>query len=212
MSRLRDALKAFSKTYHEAAPVRDGDCHDEAEEMDAWPLRRDPKNTVSSGGYRVLDSEGDSRRGAASDGYPVDKSQPEDPMEPGWNGAAGDDDEQPALRQLRSAKVRVQCPHCDQTNTVRLPKHLQLAYAGEGEDGEAYASEGKSRILRTQCGKCGETVRFHAPEGHKFSNRESAAVSHFNDRYRYLTGRGGSIVRGLRSAREAFRRSYFGGK
>src|SRR5689334_14632279 len=94
MSRLSDALKAFSKTYHEAAPVRDGACHD-ASEMDAWPMKRYGKNEIGSGGYRVLDSEGgDSRRGAGGPGYPVDKSDPEDPMEPGWRGPALDDEDE----------------------------------------------------------------------------------------------------------------------
>ncbi len=199
MSRLRDALRAFSKTYHEAAPVRDGDCHDEADasEIDAWPMKKYGRNEIGSGGYRILDSEDDSRRGAASGTYPVDKSRPEDPMSPGYNGAALDDEQQ-NLRKLRSAKVRIQCPHCDQMNTVRLPKHLSLA---EGE------ADGK--VLKTMCGGCSETVRFHAPEGYRFARRASEAERTFAARYRYLTGRGGSIVRGLRSAREAFRKSYF---
>jgi len=264
MSRLNDAINTFYKMYRESGnpagspvttregAVRSGDCHDEA----------------------------DSRRGAASDGYPVDKSQPEDPMSPGWNGPADDDDDEEEAyaadeysgggatsegeeevdyfpmdgsggdasgkmaykngrkgdgpKGLRDtgrsrapesegdmdpgglmgadasearSKVKIRCPHCDEKNTVRLPKHLTVvrsAYAGEAD-----ASEGK--ILRTQCGKCDETVRFHAPEGHAFVRRTGEAQRHFAQRYAYLTGRGGNpITRGLRSAREAFRRSYYG--
>jgi len=193
-------FEGFLRKYHEGSvPVRDGvPSANEGEEIDAWPMRRDPKNTVSSGGYRVLDSEtGDSRRGAGGPGYPVDKSDPEDPMEPGWNGDALDDEEERALR------VSVRCSACGETSKVRLPNHIRLAktaYAAEGESG-------KGRIMRTRCA-CGETVRFHAPEGYAFAKRESAA---FMTRYNYLAGRGPNpIMRGLRSAREAFRRSYYG--
>lgn len=135
------------------------------------------------------DADDDSRRGA-SDGLT-------------HSGGAGDT--QP-LDQVRLGKVRVQCPACERENIVRLPKHLTVvrgAYAGEGEGG--------GKLLKTQCGGCSENIRFRAPEGHRFANRESAAVSHFKQRYGYLTGRAGHnpIVRGLRSAREAFRRTYF---
>src|SRR6266478_7761759 len=96
---LSEALKAFSRAYHESAPAASGQCHDE-QEMDVWPVKKYGKNEIGSGGYRILDAEGDSRRGAASDGYPVDKSQPEDPMSPGHNGEPLDD-EQSKLRTLR---------------------------------------------------------------------------------------------------------------
>ena len=225
-----------------------------------------PSDSVQSGRFPNYEGEqADSRRGAASGGYPVDKSQPEDPMSPGWNGDAGDDDDVEEIdyfptsgggdasgkmaykngrkgdgpRGLRDtgktrapeseggeayadegdmgsrgsgfsssearSRVQVKCPHCGSGNRVRLPGHLTVvrsAYASEAD-----ASEGK--ILRTQCGSCAETVRFHAPEGHAFVRRTGEAARHFRQRYNYLTGRGGSIVRGLRSAREAFRRSYF---
>jgi len=220
MSRLGDALRTFSKVYHEAAPVSQGDCHDEslseapgeyfpthgggdASGKMVYPGGRKgdgPRGLRDTGRSHAPEAEGDSRRGARSDGFPVDKSDPGDPMDPGYNGEP--------LDQGRS-KVNIRCPHCDEKNTVRLPKHLTVvrsAYAGEGE---AYASEGK--ILRTKCGKCAEMVRFHAPEGHRFVRRTGEAQRHFAQRYRYLTGRGGNpITRGIRSAREAFRRSYFG--
>jgi len=209
MSRLSDALRAFSKVYHEAAPVSQGDCHDESsKEIDVWPLRRDPKNTVSASGYRILDAEGDSRRGAASDGYPVDKSQPEDAMSPGWNGPGDDDDDALKDASAGRSRVKIRCPHCSEKNTVRLPRHLTLARMDETRTGEARTSEGK--VLRTKCGKCAEDVRFHAPEGYSFQAKTSEAARHFAARYRYLTGRGGSITRGIRSAREAFRKSYWG--
>jgi phage FluMu protein Com len=105
------------------------------------------------------------------------------------------------------SRVKIQCPHCDEVNRVRLPRHLTLARMDESKTGESKTAEGK--ILRTQCGKCDETVRFHAPEGYSFQAKTSEAARHFAARYRYLTGRGGSITRGLKSAREAFRRSYF---
>jgi len=201
----------FLKTYREGSvSVRDGvPSANEGEEMDAWPMRRDPKNTVSSGGYRVLDSEHDSRRGTwpgAGAGLDGD-GEPDDPMSPGWRGDALDDGGLDKLADARGLdKVNVRCPSCGETSKIRLPRHIKLAKT-------AYASEteGKGRIMRTQCGSCSESIRFHAPEGMRFVNRESAAVRHFTQRYGYLTGRSRNpITRGLKSAREAFKRSYFG--
>jgi hypothetical protein len=193
------AWDTFRKFYEGSAPVRDGvPSADEAEEIDAWPMRRDPKNTVSSGGYRMLDAEGDSRRGARSDGFPVDKSDPSDPMDPGYNGDALDDHDDEEERALR---VAVKCTRCGETSKVRLPGHIKLrsAYADE--------AEGSGRIMRTKCA-CGNVQRFHAPAGKVFDKRESAV---FFDRYLYDTGRGRNpLTRGISRAREAFRKSYFG--
>ena len=71
------------------------------------------------------------------------------------------------------SKVKIECPHCDRENTVRLPPHLTVTRASRTGEGDG----GQDKLLRTKCGHCGETVRFHAGEGFAFTKRESAASS-----------------------------------
>jgi hypothetical protein len=164
---------------------------DDEEEVDFWPVKQYGKNEIGSGGVRVLSGEDE----AMTDEAMTDENDP---------GSRG-----PGFSEGRS-RVNVKCPHCGEGNRVRLPKHLTVVRSAQtAQTDEAQTAEGK--ILKTRCAQCAETIRFHAPEGHSFVRRTGEAARHFNQRYRYLTGRGGNpVTRGIRSAREAFRRSYFG--
>ena len=100
----------------------------------------------------------DSRRGA-SDGYPVDKSDPEDPMSPGWNGdAVNDDDDDEGEAYAADAAEDDGDGSMGGVGGSRMSPGMDVT--SEDEDASAMqdmSSEAKMRAA-FKCAKCNERV------------------------------------------------------